>query len=109
MGAGLENPGLLLQPPDVGDDLRKIFPAHAWDLRHVSKIPMVCAHAELGGTVKGRVRMMIGLVYFIEKGGALGRTACAKPVTAGTMGIEQRLTLDQSGRGAGNRRDGNGW
>jgi len=67
MGAGLENLGLLLQPPDVGDDLSQIFPAHAGDLRHVSKIPMVRSHAEFRGSVKGSVCMMIGLVYFIEK------------------------------------------
>jgi len=67
MGAGLENPGLLLQPPAVGDDLSKIFPAHAGDLWHVAKIPMVRSHAEFRGTVKGSVRMMIGFVYFIEK------------------------------------------
>ena len=67
MGAGLENPGLLLQPPDVGDDLSKIVPAHAGDLRHVSKIPMVRSHAEFRCAVKSSVRMMIGLVYFIEK------------------------------------------
>jgi hypothetical protein len=100
MGAGLENPGLLLQPPDVGDDLSKILPAHAGDLRHVSKFPMVRSHAELRGTVKGGVRMMIGLVYLIEKRRTLRRTACARPMTTGTMGIEQLLAPAQSGRGA---------
>ena len=67
MGAGLENPGLLLQPPDVGDDLSKIFPAHPGDLWHVAEFPVVRSHAEFRGAVKGSVRMMIGLVYFIEK------------------------------------------
>ena len=97
MGAGLENFGLLLQPPDVGDNLGQILPAHTGDLRHVSKIPMVRSHAEFRGSVKGSVPMMIGLVYFVEKRGTLGRTTCAEPVTAGTVGVEECLALDRSG------------
>jgi hypothetical protein len=65
--AGLENPGFLLKPSDVEDDLGKVLPGDARNFGHVSKFPMVRSHTELRGPVKRGVRMMIGFINLVQK------------------------------------------
>src|SRR5438132_2354846 len=85
----LEDAGLLLQPANIGDDLRDVFFAHTRHFRHVPEFPMMRPYAHLSGPVERDVRMMVGFVNLIEKWRALGICLCDESVTLRDMNLDE--------------------
>src|SRR5205807_4551872 len=112
-GALLEDAGLLLEPPDVRDDLGEIVPGDARNLRHVAERPVMGTHAHFRCAIEGAIRVMVGLVDLIEEWwtdwGPLGADAVARRATA----VEESLSFAEvggrlDGRRIGGRRVGHG-
>src|SRR5207302_8732512 len=85
-GALLEDAGLLLEPPDVRDDLGEIVPGDARNLRHVAERPVMGTHAHFRCAIEGAICVMVRLVDLIEERrtdwGPLGADAVARSATA---------------------------
>ena len=72
-GAGprsLVDPGLALQPPDVGRDAGDIVLTQSDDRRHWPVAPMMGPHSERDGALKGDVRVVVRLVVDVHQRGA---------------------------------------
>ena len=68
---GLENTGLTLQPTDIFNDLIDVLRHYTFNLRHISKVPVVGTDAGRSGTLERNICVMVRLINLMNQGRAL--------------------------------------
>jgi hypothetical protein len=89
----LGNSSLALKPPDITNNLRDVICSHAFDLRHVPKLPMVGFDPLSRSPLKREIRMVTGLIDFMHQGGTLSRSHGLHSMAGRTKCIEFCLAV----------------